>query len=146
MMSWPGHLPENVIDNTHLVSGADLFPTVCDYAGAKPPPKMRGYSVRGPAEGRTQTWRDFVAAHTYDLRGKMLRSNDYKLIAYAKDPAIQLFDMKNDPGETRNLADQSGLASVVKDHQKMLSDFEATLDMAPSVKAGLIKRRILKRE
>ncbi|MDE2801020.1 MAG: sulfatase-like hydrolase/transferase, partial [Gemmatimonadota bacterium] len=51
IMSWPGHIKEQVIDQEHLVSGVDVFPTVCDYAGISPPPMMRGYSLRAIAEG-----------------------------------------------------------------------------------------------
>ena len=141
LISLPGHLPENIIDSKHLVSGADLFPTICDYAGAKTPSHLRGYSLRGAAEGKAATWRDFVVAHTDDLCGKMLRTNDYKLIAYRDDSTVQLFDMKKDPWETRNLAESSQYAAVVKEHQDALSQYEAGLEVAASVKAAYAKPR-----
>ncbi|MCX7012826.1 MAG: sulfatase-like hydrolase/transferase [Candidatus Sumerlaeota bacterium] len=130
MISWPGHLPENVIDNTRLVSGVDLFPTVCDYAGIETPPNMRGYSLRPVAEGNASTWRDFVISHT-GLNGRMIRTNQYKLITYKDDPVAQLFNMKNDPWETKNLAEETALASVVEEHRKTLDDYEATFEVAP---------------
>jgi len=137
MISWPGHIPENVLDNTRLVSGVDLVPTVCDYAGIAAPPKMRGYSLRGLAEGKTAPWRDFVVSHT-GLDGKMIRTNQYKLITYKGDPAVQLFDMKNDPWETKNLAEDAAHAAIVKEHLKTLKEYEAAFDLAslpPSAKA-----------
>ena len=39
-------------DETHFVSGVDLFPTVCDYAGIDVPEGVQGLSVRPLAEGR----------------------------------------------------------------------------------------------
>ena len=42
-----------------------------------------------------------------------------------------LFDMKNDPWETKNLSDQSDYAPIVADHRKLLSDFEAPFELAP---------------
>lgn len=124
MISWPGHLRENVLDNTHLVSGVDLVPTVCDLAGVPMPPDMRGHSLRPLAEGKAGPWRDFVISHT-GLDGRMIRTNGYKLITYRNDPVLQLFDMKNDPWETKNLAEEAACASVVKDHLKALNEFEA---------------------
>ena len=73
IMSWPGHIEEQIIDQEHLVSGVDVFPTVCDYAGISPPPMMRGYSLRAIAEGENPDWRDFVVAHATG-GGKMLRT------------------------------------------------------------------------
>jgi len=129
MISWPGRLPENVLDDRHLVSGVDLFPTVCDFAGVPTPPDMRGYSLRPLAENAAKPWRDFVVSHT-GLDGRMIRTNGYKLITYRNDPVIQLFDMKNDPWETKNLAEGTAHASVVKDHLKTLDEFEAKFKVA----------------
>ena len=129
MISWPGRLLENIVDNAHLASGVDLVPTVCDFSGVPAPPDMRGYSLRPLAEGSTGPWRDFVVAHT-GLDGRMIRTEQYKLIAYKGDPAVQLFDMKNDPWETKNLAEDLGRASLVKDHLKTLDDYEATFKVA----------------
>ena len=38
----------------------------------------------------------------------MVTAGDYKLILYPKIGKSLLFDLKNDPGETRNLAEQPG--------------------------------------
>ena len=38
-----------------------------------------------------------------------------------------LFDMKNDPWETRNLIDDPQYKSVIEQHEAMLADFESTL-------------------
>lgn len=128
IISWPGHIKEGVIDHDHLVSGVDVMPTVCDYAGVESPPKMRGHSLRPLAEGRAKQWRDFVVAHSGP--GTMLRTNQYKYITYDKDPVVQLFDMKADPWETKNLADDKKMASVVKEHQERLAAFVGEYELA----------------
>jgi choline-sulfatase len=127
MMSWRGQLPENVIDNSHLVSGVDVMPTVCDYAGIGAPPKMAGYSLRSIAEGNSDPWRDFVVSHTGN-GGHMIRTDRYKLIHYDNDRVKQLFDMKRDPWETVNLAQEPRYHRTVQDHMTMLQGFEGQLD------------------
>jgi choline-sulfatase len=133
IMSWPGHVKQMVIDRGHLVSGVDLAPTVCDYAGIAPPPKMGGYSLRPLAEGGKPNWRGFVVAHTSN-GGTMLRTNQHKLITYKDDPVIQLFDMEADPWETKNLAEDPANDSLVKQLLKQLKDYESTFEMATSKK------------
>lgn len=129
ILSWPGHVRSGVIDTDHLVSGVDLLPTVCDYAGIEAPPKMRGYSLRPLAEGSAGIWRDFVVAHAVS-GGRMLRTNQHKLIKYDNDPVLQLFDMQNDPMETTNLAESSANVDLVKAHEKQLADFESHFEIA----------------
>jgi len=62
VVAWPGVVRAGVQDREHLVSGLDLVPTVCDYAGVEPPPKGRGRSLRPLLEGRATAWRDVVVA------------------------------------------------------------------------------------
>jgi arylsulfatase A-like enzyme len=61
----------------------------------------------------------------------MIRTSDYKYVTYYNDPVEQLFNMKSDPGETRNLAGNSKHANVLEDHRKLLKDWESQLDLAP---------------
>ena len=72
IVAWPGHVAENRTDRTHLVSGFDVTPTLCDYAGTAPPPDMRGRSLRELIEGRGPAWRDYVVAHSFVV-GRMVR-------------------------------------------------------------------------
>lgn len=127
MMSWPGQLPEDVLNHHHLVSGVDVMPTVCGYAGIEAPPKMAGYSLRPVAEGGRIPWRDFVVSHTGN-GGHMIRTEQYKLIHYDNDPVKQLFDMRNDPWETVNLAQEGRYQRTVQDHMHLLQDFEGRLE------------------
>lgn len=129
IMSWPGRIKEMVIDREHLVSGVDFAPTLCDYAGIAPPPKMRGYSLRPLAEGGKPNWRNFVVAHT-STGGKMIRTNRHKLITYKDDPVIQLFDMDADPWETINLAEDPANEPQVKELLKQLADYESRFEVA----------------
>jgi arylsulfatase A-like enzyme len=130
IVSFPGRAREGARDLSHLVSGLDVVPTACDYAGVKPPPQHRGRSLRGLMEGKSPDWASFLAAEV-QRTGRMIRTERYKYVTYQGDPVEQLFDMQQDPGETRNLADQSQRAGVLEDHRKMLRDWEARLEVAP---------------
>lgn len=131
VVSWPGQIGEGVTNATHLVSGYDLLPTFSDYAGLTPPPRMVGRSLRPLLEGRSVEGREFVAAEVQET-GRMIRTPDYKYIMYRGDPVEQFFDMKHDPGETRNLARDAKMAGVLEDHRKLLKAWEGRLELAPT--------------
>jgi choline-sulfatase len=127
LVSWPGHVPAGKQDTAHLVSGIDITPTICDYAGIKAPSPMTGRSVRPLIEGKRTEWREFVAAEVAG-NGRMIRTPGHKYIAYKDDPVEQIFDMMSDSGETRNLAPNGG--STLEDHRKLLKDWTAHLKLA----------------
>jgi len=133
IFSWPGHVSQNVTDNRHLVSGLDIMPTLCDYAAIKPPRNMRGRSLRPILEGAAESGSDFVVTEVSANSGRMIRTDNYKYITYKDDTVEQLFDMKNDPGETKNLATQSLYASILAEHRKLLRGWEMRLDVPPNV-------------
>ncbi|MCF7817604.1 MAG: sulfatase-like hydrolase/transferase [Kiritimatiellales bacterium] len=130
-ISWPGRIPSNTVDTQHLVSGRDFTPTICDYAGIAPPPDMCGRSLKPLLEGCDTTWRDYVISETYNAHGHMVRTKDFKFITYEGCPTEQLFDMKNDPMETRSLIREGKYAGVVEQHRAMLKEWTGTLKPAP---------------
>jgi choline-sulfatase len=131
IISCPGRVPAGKQDTKHLISGLDIMPTLCDYAGIKAPPDMRGRSMRPLIDGKNTEWREFVAAEVVQS-GRMIRTPEYKYVAYEGDPVEQLFDMRNDPGETKNLAADSARASVLADHRRLLKDWQGHLKPAPA--------------
>jgi choline-sulfatase len=133
LFSWPGHIVENKTDEVNLASGLDVMPTLCDYAGIRPPADMRGLSLRALLEGGSGTQRECIVSEGNTNTGRMLRTPSFKYIKYADDPVEQLFDMKNDPGETRNLAARARYSSTLAEHQKLLRDFESRLDVPSNI-------------
>jgi len=133
LFAWPGHISENGTDTTHLVSGLDIMPTLCDYAGIKTPPNVRGVSLRAALEGKGGLNRDFIISEVSSNTSRMVRTQRYKYVTYKDDPVEQLFDMKNDGGETKNLAASSAHAPTLSEHRKLLKDWETRLHVAPNV-------------
>ena len=133
LFSWPGHVAENKTDSLQVVSGLDITPTLCDYAGIRPPAHMRGVSLRGILEASGRLSRDFIVSEVSTNTGRMVRTEGYKYITYKDNLVEQLFDMKTDPGETKNLAASSRYASVLAEHRTLLKHWEARLDVPSSV-------------
>jgi len=130
-------------DETHFISGVDLFPTVCDYAGIDDVPEgVQGTSVRPLAEGKDVLWRDYAYIES-NYWGRAIITDRYKYVTEYKPEAVedfhppgpdagklglaQLFDRHNDPGETKNLAQDTAYGEVVETCQKKLFAQEARL-------------------
>ncbi|MCC6143243.1 MAG: sulfatase-like hydrolase/transferase [Candidatus Hydrogenedentes bacterium] len=150
IISQKGRTRAGVVDGTQLVStGLDLFPTLCDFAGATPPAEIRGQSLRRIVEtGERAPLRPYVVtetefgeftdtppfAHTGPM-GRMVRSARFKYVVYSEgEIREQLFDMEADPGEMENLAVASEHAGALADHRRMLQEWQAeTRDDFPGI-------------
>jgi len=126
VVSWPGHVAEKHRDRDHLVSGLDIMSTLCDYAGIKAPADVKGRSLRSLLEGRNVVWREFVASE-FRQRGMVIRTDRYKYVHFQGDPVEQLFDMKKDPWETKNLYQEPRLAGTIEDHRKLLKEWNSII-------------------
>ena len=135
--SCPGRVQSGARDTRHLVSGLDVAPTLCDFAGIEALPKVRGLSLRPLLEGRggDAPWREFLVSDTFRT-GRMVRTPEYKYITYQGDPVTQLFDMRSDPGELKNLAPDAAKADTVRDLARRLSTWEKKLDIYPLKEPG----------
>jgi len=123
ILSWPGRTPAGRVDRKHLVSSCvDLMPTLCDYAGIRPPEGLPGRSVRRIVEtGSAPAWREDVAIECSDSR--CLRTKRYKYSVFAGPGSQELLvDMEKDPGETVNLAGHKKYGAVLADHRRRLRE------------------------
>jgi arylsulfatase A-like enzyme len=122
----PGVIPEGTRDATHLVSGIDLFPTFCDFAGAPPPAFSHARSLKPLLTGAATEWREKLGIET-QIIGRTIRSARFKYVKYADDPIEMLFDMDADPWELKNLAGESSHSSILANHRAMLTEWQAEL-------------------
>ncbi len=88
-----------------LVYLFDLFPTICDLAGATTPEPVEGRSLLGIARGENERVREWLFG-AYRSCQRMVRDSRWKLIEYNAASAhnVQLFDLADDPDELKNLA------------------------------------------
>jgi arylsulfatase A-like enzyme len=102
----------------------DLFPTLCDAIGVPPPPGLEGESLRPLWEGTKDRVRDSVFLPFLDIQ-RAVRDERWKLICYPKISYMQLFDLRADPDETRNLIDQPGHAEHIQRLRKLMQQWQA---------------------
>jgi arylsulfatase A-like enzyme len=106
----------------------DIFPTVCDLVGAKVPDGLDGQSLASVIQGKKDKVRDTLFLAYRDVQ-RAVRDDRWKLIRYPHINQTQLFDLKNDPDELKNLAGDAAqtkqverLMGVLADWQKRLGD------------------------
>lgn len=142
VFSMPGRIAANRLDNRRVVSGMDILPTVCALAGIKPPSHVRGHNLLPVLEGGSAPGGDSCVAEVQANSGRMVRTQRFKLIRYKDDPVVQLFDMQDDPGETRNLAGEARHSDTVRDLNRLLRQWETTLSPAPGVPSASWWRQV----
>ncbi len=96
-----------------LVYLFDVYPTVCDLTGVRRPAGIDGRSFRQVIEGRRVMIRPELFLAYLDLQ-RAVRDTRWKLIRYPHVNVTQLFDLREDPDETRNLASQEAYAPRVR--------------------------------
>jgi arylsulfatase A-like enzyme len=137
IVSWKGVTPAGRIDRQHLVSALDVLPTLCDYAGVKPPDVMRGRSLRGAIEKPDQPGAECVvsemAAGGLGGAGRsfMVRTAKYKYMVFPQPRGERfemLFDLEADPGEMKSLAGEAALAGELERHRQLLAQWNKMTD------------------
>lgn len=107
ILSGPG-VPAGSTDA--LVYLMDIYPTVLARLGAPVPARLDGVSFLDALEGRPSRGRRSLYLAYRDVQ-RAVRDEQYKLIAYPRINRMQLFDLKADPAETRDLSGRHGSAA-----------------------------------
>jgi arylsulfatase A-like enzyme len=109
-MAGPGVPQGETAALTYLL---DIFPTVCDFVGAKIPTELDGKSLKRVIDGQSAGVRDSLFCAYRDVQ-RAVRDERYKLIRYPQVNVTQLFDLKTDPDEMHSLADDPAQAERIK--------------------------------
>jgi choline-sulfatase len=85
----------------------DLYPTICDWAGADAPPDLDGASLAPLLEGRTadrqkDTARSELLGQNENTQFRMVRDQRWKYVEFPDAP-FRLFDLEEDPEEEVDL-------------------------------------------
>lgn len=124
LMRHRGTIRAGQVNVDHLVStGLDILPTLCDYAGVKPPSTLLGTSLRPIAEGQSiDPRRPYVVSENDS--GRMVRSGRFKYCVYHSGSIREsLVDLTNDPGEMKNLASRPDCRDALREHRQYLTDW-----------------------
>lgn len=138
-------IPKGAMDNEHFVSGVDLLPTILDYAGVAGPAALRGRSVRPLLTGNAPAdWPEYAYVES-NVWGRAIVMRRFKYITEYRPRADDgyrpprlathelgrelLFDLENDPWETRDVAAE--FPAEVARARDLLRRHEANLEARP---------------
>jgi arylsulfatase A-like enzyme len=108
----------------------DLFPTICEMAGVAAPDTVEGKSLVPVLKDKSARVHDTVFA-AYRGFQRMVRDERYKLITYSVrgEKRTQLFDLAEDPWETKDLSadpahagQRASLEARLREWQKQAGD------------------------
>jgi len=130
LVRWPGTTKPGSICRTPVTS-TDLYPTIAEIAGADLPQRpIDGVSLVPLLKGGTLNrgpifWHYPHYGNQGGRPGGAVRDGDYKLIQWFGEDQVELFNLREDIGEHRNLADQQKdkAAQLLKE----LKDWQTTV-------------------
>jgi arylsulfatase A-like enzyme len=105
------------VEDSRMVLNIDIAHTFADIAGVKPSLKQDGLSLVPLLTRAKTSWRDEVLIEWLGggtpplMRFGAVRTDRYKLIVY-RDLTRELYDLKSDPYELRNLSGLPGMRSI----------------------------------
>jgi arylsulfatase A-like enzyme len=134
VIRYPGKIkPGTVVDD--IVSNIDFAPTLLDMAGITIPEQVQGKSFFNNLKGEnSEDWRQSMYYHYYEYPYYHrvqphygIRNKRYKLIHFYYNIDVwELYDLKNDPNEMRNLINIEANSELIKELKKELYKLKET--------------------
>jgi len=108
---------------------ADLYPTILDFLDIEIPDTCHSKSLTGTFKEETRIRESLHLRYRNHIAG--LKKDGFKLIKYflETEDRYSLFDLNEDPGELRDLADDSQFSDIRSILQKELEDNWKTLEL-----------------
>ncbi len=132
IVKWPGKAPA-VIDEPAM--SVDLFPTLLEVAGVDSPAKVDGKSLvpaltgepgfeRGPIYWHYPHYNAHTPVETCTPYGA-IREGPFKLLEFYEDGHLELYDLREDISETRDLAES--MSDKARELQAKLHDWRKSV-------------------
>jgi arylsulfatase A-like enzyme len=120
-----------------LVQNIDYAPTFLELAGVKIPEDIQGQSLLPLLKGKNPAdWRKSLYYHFYEYPGEHavkrhygVRNERYKLIHFYNDIDVwELYDLKEDPSEMKNLYGKTGYEKITSKLKEDLIKLQTQYD------------------
>ncbi len=107
IVRWPGKIKAGTVSE-QVWAFWDFLPTAAAIAGVKPPDNIDGISMLPTLFGQKQTnQHDFLYWEFHEKGSKQaVRMGDWKAVRLAPDKPLELYNLKEDLGETKDIAQQ----------------------------------------
>lgn len=109
----------------------DLYPTACEMCDVEVPASVQGRSLLPVLQNTAEQVYDEVFAHFRDSQ-RMIRTREWKYVAYPLTGHQQLFRLADDPHELRNLAYDPEYSETVRDLRARLTAWRQKYEASPS--------------
>ncbi|KYH42338.1 MAG: hypothetical protein AYL33_003020 [Candidatus Bathyarchaeota archaeon B63] len=111
IMRYPAMIPKGRRVKGLVQSTISLMPTILGLFGIKPPAGLEGKSLIGLANGEEEPCEEIYVNQGLWTAKRAIRTREWKLIktldkAFWETPEIELYNMRDDPGEKENLASE----------------------------------------
>ena len=112
IVRWPGKVAAGATSETPVIS-VDLHPTLRAVAGAAPDPNLDGVDILGAPRERALYWHfpGYLGQGKDQWRTTpvgAIRLGDWKLLQFFEDEHVELYNLREDPGERRDLTIEKG--------------------------------------
>lgn len=139
IVSYPKTIDEGTVSEA-LTMNIDVAPTLLEYAGVQVPDDLQGRSLKTVMNNQgkePENWREATYYHYYEYpaehavkRHYGVRTKDFKLMHFYHDVnEWELYDLRNDPKEMRNVFDNAGYQDIktelleeLREQQKLYGD------------------------
>lgn len=147
IVSYPEYIPSGE-SRDQLVQNIDLLPTMAEFAGIELPHKPDGESFVQILHNKGNTGREHIFAEYYAKQQwvspiRTIRTKSWKYNLYKKW-GEELYDLRNDPHEINNLAEDKKYDKKKHElHQQLISWMKRTDDYFDKLRATDRKGRII---
>ena len=115
IVRWPGRVRAGAVSDYPWYF-CDMMPTLAELVKSAPPPNLDGVSVLPLLLGGTRPAREFLYWEANAWNAKMqkfqperlaqaVRTGDWKAVRIKAGAPLELYNLRNDPGETKNVAE-----------------------------------------
>jgi iduronate 2-sulfatase len=117
LIVWAPQMKAPDRSSARLVEFVDIYPTVTELCRLKAPPALEGRSFVPLLHDPAAPWKEaaFTQVQRGQIAGYSVRTERWRYTEWDRgNKGIELYDHQNDPGEWRNLADETQHAAVMK--------------------------------